>query len=222
MMSGKTLSGKSAFHCDLEKYYLIAYGKTDPGLIQKMKVVIMSMGLHCIAVYRFGQAANRLRKRHPLLGRAVRMVYLVINYLILFTHKVALHEGGEIGAGFHISHVGNIYIGPCKIGENCTVTHNVTLGQGFEATGDRVPTIGDEVWIGTASVVSGNVTIGDSVTISAGSILSRSVPARCLVAGNPARLITKDYDNSGMIVYEMPGRSQTVTEPEREETEISV
>jgi len=198
MMSGKTLSRKSAFHCDLENYYLLTYGKTDCGLTRKIKLLVMSMEVHCIAVYRFGQAVKRFRKRHRVIGKAIRIIYLFMNYSMLLVHKVGLHEQSEIGAGFHINHVGNIFIGACKIGENCTVTHNVTIGRGFpspgKSTGNRLPTIGDNVWIGTGSVLSGNITIGSDVTISAGSMLTHSIPEGCLIAGNPARVISRDYD----------------------------
>jgi len=176
------------------------------------------MGLHCIAVYRFGQFAKEFKRRHKIIGKPVRFVYLLMNYIIVLVHKTELHEGSRIGPGFHISHVGNIFIGPCKIGANCTVTHNVTIGLGLTATENGVPTIGNNVWIGTGSVIGGNLTIGDGATISAGSILTRSIPEKCLVAGNPARVINREYDNSRMIVYEMNDWPDRVIGPEMEKT----
>ena len=216
------MCGKSAFQVDIEKYCQVLLKTTRPHAVRKIKLLMMNMGLHCIAVYRFGQFARRLEQRHRAIGRAVRIVYLLVNHALLMVHKVELNEEGEIGAGFHISHVGTIYIGPCKIGENCTVTHNVTIGLGFDATRSGVPTIGNNVWIGTGSVVVGDITIGDGVTISAGSILTRSVPAKCLVAGNPARLIAKDYDNSRMIGFRMDDESEVEIESDKEETEVMV
>ena len=197
------VSIRSAFHIDIEKYCRVLYKTTDPGVIRKVKLLVINMGLHCIAVYRFGQFAKEFKRRHKVIGKPIRFVYLLMNYIIVFVHKTELHEGSKIGPGFHISHVGNIFIGPCKIGNNCTLTHNVTIGQGFEVSGNRLPVIGNNVWIGTGSVVTGNINIGDGVTISAGSILTKSVPEKCLVAGNPARVINLKYDNSRMIVYEM-------------------
>jgi len=211
---------RSAFHIDVEKYCRVLYKTADPGVIRKVKLLVMNMGLHCIAVYRFGQFAMEFKRRHKVIGKPIRFAYLLMNYIVLLVHKTEFHERSKIGPGFHISHVGNIFIGPCKIGANCTVTHNVTIGQGFELSGNRVPIIRNNVWIGTGTVISGNVTIGDGATISAGSILTRSIPEKCLVAGNPARVINREYDNSRMIVYEMnhwPGR---VIGPGREETEM--
>ena len=89
--------------------------------------------------------------------------------------------------------------GPVSIGDNCVVHHNVTIGQRVARGDQGVPRIGDRVWIGPGCIITGSIAIGDDVTISAGSVLSRDVPSGCLVAGNPARVIAKDYDNTDFI-----------------------
>jgi maltose O-acetyltransferase len=38
------------------------------------------------------------------------------------------------------------------------------------------------------------ITIGDDVTVGAGSVVTKDVPARVVVAGNPARLIRRLSD----------------------------
>lgn len=49
--------------------------------------------------------------------------------------------------------------------------------------------IGKNVWIGGGSIILQGVTIGDGTTIGAGSVVTRSIPANCLAAGNPCRVI---------------------------------
>ncbi|HLZ10830.1 MAG TPA: DapH/DapD/GlmU-related protein, partial [Chloroflexota bacterium] len=61
------------------------------------------------------------------------------------------------------------------------------------------PTIGNRVFIGAHSVIVGRITVGDDVVICAGSVVSRSVPARAVVMGNPARVVS--YDGSFDYVY---------------------
>ena len=54
--------------------------------------------------------------------------------------------------------------------------------------------IGKRVWIGSGAIVLPGVTIGDNSVIGAGSVVTKDVPADCVYAGNPAKLIKKnDY-----------------------------
>lgn len=50
-------------------------------------------------------------------------------------------------------------------------------------------TIGDNVWIGGNAVINPGVTIGDNVVIASGAVVTRDIPANCVAAGVPARII---------------------------------
>lgn len=50
-------------------------------------------------------------------------------------------------------------------------------------------TIGRKVWIGTRCIILKGVTIGDGAVIAAGSIVTNDIPANCIAAGTPARVV---------------------------------
>ena len=50
-------------------------------------------------------------------------------------------------------------------------------------------TIEDDVWIGANCIILKGVTIGAHSIIGAGSVVTKSVPADCIAAGNPCKVI---------------------------------
>jgi acetyltransferase-like isoleucine patch superfamily enzyme len=62
---------------------------------------------------------------------------------------------------------------------------------GHQLQASRPVSIGANSWIGTNSVVLPGTVLGEHVVVAAGSIVSGQVPARCIVAGAPARIIRR-------------------------------
>lgn len=182
------------FRSDLDKYYMIGYGTLKPSIRQKTIMWIYNFGLHCVAIYRLGRLSERLYMRISLLALPVILLHRLLDYGARIIHHVYIDDA-KVGKGFYIGHAATIYIGPITIGENCSLTHNVTIGVGHSEGKTGMPEIGNNVWIGTGSTISGAVRIGNNVTIMNGSVVSRDVPDGCLAGGNPARVIIQNYDN---------------------------
>lgn len=97
----------------------------------------------------------------------------------------------KIDYGLVIQHGWSTVIYVSKMGCNCQVWQNVTIGTNKSHSGN-LPIIGNNVKISTGAIVLGNIIIGDNVTIGAGAVVVKSVPNNCIVVGNPAYIIQKD------------------------------
>ncbi len=54
--------------------------------------------------------------------------------------------------------------------------------------------IGDNCFIGGRSLILPGVEIGDNCVVGAGAVVTKSVPPRSVVAGNPARILKRDIE----------------------------
>jgi serine O-acetyltransferase len=104
--------------------------------------------------------------------------------------SVDIHPAARIGAGVFIDHAHGIVIGETAVVEDdVSMLHSVTLGGTGKERGDRHPKIRRGVLIGAGAKVLGNIEVGALARIAAGSVVLEDVPARCTVAGVPARMV---------------------------------
>ena len=113
-----------------------------------------------------------------------------------------LMEGSsfEIGNGSYINKNAMLTIkDSIRIGEGCCISHWLCMLDsdhhrinGVDQTKPII--IGNHVWIGNHATILKGCEIGDGAVIAAGSVVTKSVPARTMVDGVPAKVIKKDID----------------------------
>ncbi|EFK96822.1 transferase hexapeptide repeat containing protein [sediment metagenome] len=54
--------------------------------------------------------------------------------------------------------------------------------------------IGNDVWVGEASMIMGGVNVGDGAIIAARSVVTKDVPPYAIVAGVPAKIVKYRFD----------------------------
>lgn len=74
-----------------------------------------------------------------------------------------------------------------KIGKNCTIYQQVTIGKGTH----NPATIGDNCIIGAGAKIIGDVKIGNNVTIGANCVVIKDIPDNCTAVGVPAEVKPK-------------------------------
>ncbi len=76
------------------------------------------------------------------------------------------------------------------------------IEQGITAEGIVIE---NDVWLGSAAVVTDGVHIGEGSVVAAGAVVTKDVPAHCVVAGVPAKVIKEVGDVSkserGVVYY---------------------
>lgn len=90
--------------------------------------------------------------------------------------------------------------GGAKIGQNCVIFHQVTIGSNTLANTKHfgAPTLGDNVYIGAGAKIIGGIHVGNNVRIGANCVVTKDVPDNTTVVLSAPRLITRDevQDNS--------------------------
>lgn len=166
--------------------------------------------------YEFGSRSNA----NLIFGSKKEDIVLESNIQILSGCNLKSCHGGKILLRKHcklqntnILCVESVEIGKyTAIGNNVTITDNNnhpinpnfrkfmrTTPHGSDARSwihaDHAPIkIGENCWIGQNVRIQKGVTIGDNSVIAANSVVTKSVPANCIAAGNPARIVKTDID----------------------------
>jgi serine O-acetyltransferase len=182
----------NALTADIRRYQ----GDLSPGRPSATAVLLRRAGLQVLVAYRLGQWLRRAR--NPVLRAGLTplrwVIYVPLNGLLGRAYGIALDASAEIGPGLYIGHGGGIELRRCSLGAHCSIAQQTKIGP--LPGGSQGPRIGNRVWIGAHARVLGPIVVGDGATIAAGARVSRDVPPRTLVAGNPARVIRWGYDNS--------------------------
>ncbi len=121
-----------------------------------------------------------------------------------------LRKGAHLASGVHMGNFGevkNSYLGPgVKMGHfsyigDATIQQNVNIGAGtitcnYDGEKKHHTEIGEDVFIGSDTMLVAPLKIGRGAKTGAGSVVTRDVPEFTLAVGVPARLIRK-LDQSG-------------------------
>ena len=171
------------------------FGKFSWWLV--FKGALLMQGFRVVVTMRCCQQAQRLPPE-------IRWLLLIPSKML---HRFASHRAGvefpwhtTVAPGLALTHARGIVINSrTRIGRNVTLFHGVTLGQKDEvfSDGSRIsscPVIEDDVWIGPNAIVVGGVTVGEGSKIAGGAFVFKNIPARCLVVGNPGKIVKTNCD----------------------------
>src|SRR5688572_31824383 len=179
--------------------YLDSIKARDPAPRSRWEILLYP-GVLALGLHRFA---------HWLFRGELFFLARLVNHLSRFLTGIDIHPGAAIGRNFFIDH-GYVVVGETSvIGDDVTIYQHVTLG-GTNPTsgegGNRHPTIGDGVIIGSGAAVLGPIKVGDRARIGANAVVTKDVPEGATMVGIPARstLVTAEQSARSFLPYGTP------------------
>jgi len=167
-------SRRSIIEKDLDRWGRILHDRPVSGLRQCVTLFVRLMTFH-------PEFRNLFYHRVGIGGKVLALLCREMPALYIYTK--------EVGPGLFIQHGFSTVIAAAKIGENCWINQQVTIG--FSNPTDR-PTIGNNVQISAGAKVIGKVRIGDNSKVGANAVVVKDVPADTTVVGVPAYIIRQN------------------------------
>ena len=160
----------------------------DPAAKSKLSLILTYPGVKAIFFHRI---ANFFAiAKFDLVAR-------IISQLSRFFTGIEIHPKAKIGKNLFIDHGMGVVIGETsEISDNVTIYHNVTLGgtspsinTNEQRNSKRHPTLEENVVVGSGAQILGPVVIGRNSLIGANAVVTKDVPEKSIMAGNPAKKI---------------------------------
>ena len=147
-------------------------------------------------------AENRTAVMDELLNRKGENCLIISPFFCDYGEFIAVGDNFFMNYNCKILDGGKVTFGnDVLVGPDCTFvtpSHPLDPGQRLEGLEIFLPvTVGNNVWFGAGVTVLGGVTIGDNTVIAAGSVVTRDIPANCLAAGVPCRVIREVNEKDG-------------------------
>ena len=161
-----------------------AYKERDPAARSSLEILLLYPGVKAVRSHRRANWCYR----HNL-----KFLARWISQASRRRTGIEIHPGATIGRRLGIDRGMGIVIGEtAEIGDDCLIYHGVTLGGTGKDTGQRHPTIGNKVLIGTGAKVLGPITIGDGSRVAASAVVLRDIPENSTAVGSPAKVVRVD------------------------------
>lgn len=159
---------------------LAAAINSDPAARNALEVALTYPGVHAVWAYRLA---------HMLFKKNFKLLARIVSSISRSYTGVDIHPGARLGRRLFIDHANGVVIGETtKIGTDCVLFHQVTLGGVSMSKGKRHPTLGDRVMVGAGAKVLGPIHVGSDARIAANAVVVSDVPAGCSAIGVPARV----------------------------------
>jgi serine O-acetyltransferase len=133
------------------------------------------------------------RFKHPSYSVAALLHFAICRILWKPLESLYIYTT-DIGGGLYIQHGFATIISAKKIGKNCRIYQQVTIGY----KKDLSPVLEDNVSVTCGAKVLGGITMQENSLAAAGAVVVQDVPKNAIVGGIPAKILGfKDENDLG-------------------------
>ena len=144
-------------------------------------------GFRSVAVHRFG--VWRMGIRNKLLRAPMSVLYRWGYRHCRNVYGIELPYTVELGRRVIVEHQGGIVVhGNSRIGDDCIIRQNCTLGIRSMDEVDAAPVLKAGVNVGAGAAILGRITRGEGAQIGANAVVLTDVPPGALATGVPAQI----------------------------------
>lgn len=153
---------------------------------------------------------KRMDAMKELFGQEIK-AWIEPPFYCCYGYNITIGEGSYVNFNCNFVDDGKIFIGKkVMFGPGVTIaTVGHPIHPDLREYMYAVPVcIGDNCWIGAGVTICPGVSIGENTVIGAGSVVIKDIPANCVAAGNPCK-----------VIREIDGRDKKYFYKDREITE---
>ncbi|MCD5533301.1 sugar O-acetyltransferase [Lactobacillus delbrueckii] len=172
----------------------------NPGQGEELMAELAACKAKCLRYNQLTTAAEKKELLKEILGQTSENCHIEPNFWCDYGWNI------KVGNNFYANHnltvldAGGVTFGDnVFIGPDCgfyTSGHPLDAERRNTGLEYAYPiTVGNNVWIGGGVRVVPGISIGDNSVIGAGSVVVKDIPANCVAAGNPCRVIREVTDD---------------------------
>lgn len=158
------------------------------------KDVIMFLRCLCMLPgykYTFWMRTANYAKQNGIFFMPLYLISRLMMKRYQYKYGICIPYNTRIAEGLYIGHYGGIFVNHgARIGKNCNINQDVSIGETYGGKNPGTPVIGDNTYLGPSAKVIGGITLGNNVAVGANCVVNIDIPDNGVVIGNPCKIVS--------------------------------